>query len=93
MKIKQEQLGIEYDLPDFRQRDIEAFYATLRELNDGKKLSNIEYNGNVVRTAARLGWLKDTAEDDVGDMYPNAVNWLSGEISEAVTTAFDIPGE
>lgn len=93
MKIEQEQLGISYDLPEFLQRDIEAFYATMRELNGNKKQSHIEFNGNLVRTAARLGWLEGITEDGVGDLHPYIVNWLQGEISTAVSAAFDIPGE
>jgi len=93
MKIEQEQLGISYDLPEFLQRDIEAFYATLRKLNGDGKQSHIEYNGNVVRTAAKLGWLDGVEEKDVGGMPPYVVNWLSSELSTAVTAAFDIPGE
>ena len=93
MKIEQEQLGISYDLPEFLQRDIEAFYAMLRKLNGDGKRSNIEYNGNVVRTAAKLGWLDGVEEKDVGGMRPNVVNWLASELSTAVSAAFDIPGE
>jgi len=47
----------------------------------------------VVRTAAKLGWLDGVEEKDVGGMPPYVVNWLSSELSTAVTAAFDIPGE
>jgi len=93
MKIEQEGLGVSYELPDFRQRDVEEFWNIRRELDGGDRLSGTERNGNIVRAAARLGWLEGLKEKDVDDMRPNAVSWLANAIADAIAKAFEVPGE
>jgi len=35
MEIKHEKLGLSYELPDLRQRDVEEYFSTLRLLKEG----------------------------------------------------------
>ena len=93
-KVEHEALGLAVDLPDdLRQRDVEAFFKALREIGGREALSAPERNGNVVRSAARCGWLDGVDEEVIGDWKPPAVTWLAGEIDALVTDAFIIPGE
>ena len=93
-KAEHAKLGLSFDLPDdLRQRDIEAFFKALREIGGREAISSPERNGNVLRSAARCGWLKGVGEDDIGDWKPPAVTWLAGEIDTLVTEAFIVPGE
>lgn len=36
MEIKHERLGIFYELPELRQRDVESYFSALRALRDGR---------------------------------------------------------
>jgi hypothetical protein len=85
------------ELHDLRQRDVEAYYRALREIaqkmgvTSPTRLLGPEYNGSVVRAAARAGWLDGVDEDGVGDMLPARVTELAAEIGDLVEKAYEVP--
>lgn len=94
MEIKHEKLELSFVLPEFRQRDVEAYFKALRDIQGGEvNLSAPEFVGCVVRAAAKCGWLEGATEESVGDMKPAAVMWLSDSIQMAIREATAVPGE
>ena len=94
MKFENEKLGISVELPDMKQRDVEAFFRTVRELQGGDiNVSSPELVGVTVRAAARVGLLPGVNEGDVDDMRPAAVMALSKAFNEHLADALRIPGE
>lgn len=94
MKFENEKLGISVELPDMKQRDVEAFFRTVRELQGGDiNVSSPELMGATVRAAARVGLLTGVKESDIDDMRPAAVMALSTAFNEHLADALRIPGE
>jgi len=89
MKIAHKKLGVEFELPELKQRDVETFFAKLRE--DGAEVSGPEYAGRLARAAASVGWLNGVG--DIGDMKPAVVVWLSSKLNEYIAEALTIPPE
>lgn len=88
--LKHEALGVEYRLPEMRQRDVEAFQkAYLSGVKDCQGV--YEKAGLTVRIAARLGWLAGLSEDVVGDMKPSVCLFLHIGIHNAIREATTIP--
>ena len=94
MKIENRTLGISVELPDLRQRDVEAFFRAVRDLQDGElNVSSPEYTGITVRAAARTGLLPGIDEGDVDDMRPAAVRVLAQGINDHISESLAVPGE
>ena len=92
MRYEHKGLGLSVDLPELSQRQLEAYFAGLREAEvDPAKLSSVEYMGAAAREAAKLGWLNGVG--DVGELPPKHVRWLSGRISAHISEALPIPPE
>ena len=94
-KIEHEGLDLSFELPELTQGRMEDFYRERRKVLDAieGEPSGAEGNGATVRVLARLGWLEGVEEDDVSDMRPAAVMFLSTEFLGIVQEAYAIPGE
>jgi hypothetical protein len=46
MKIKHEKLGLSYELPELRQRDVEAYFSKLRDLR-GRRIGVRQYGEEI----------------------------------------------
>ena len=94
MKIENQALGISVELPELRQRHIEAHFRAVRELQGGElDVSGPEYLGVTTRAAARTGILPGIKEDDVDEMLPAAVLVLARAVNEHIAQALSVPGE
>lgn len=144
--LEHEALGISLDIPEIRQRDMEALIQAERDIRRGREanwqaaidgaaeevrdaviaaqrgkfrpnsvematlvshaaesivrriqrgppdtLADQESNGVWVRAMARLGWLGETDEEDVGEMTPATVRWIAHELLIVLTEAVTIP--
>lgn len=88
-------LGISFAAPDpLLQRDLEAFFKAHRKRGGGTAdQSSFENNGAAVRAACDVGWINGLTADAVDTTRPPAVTWLSGQVTQLIITAHDIPGE
>ena len=94
MKYENEKLGISVELPELRQRDVEAFFRAVRELQGGDlNVSSPEYLGITVRAACRAGLLPGIKEVDIDDKTPAAVHILARAVNDHLAEALRIPGE
>lgn len=92
MRVEHAGLGLDFTLPPLLQRDVEAFYAALRELAPGwRRWPSAEYAGAFVRAAARLGWLPGIVEADIDAMPPGKVLYLGIAIDAHVGAAIAVP--
>jgi hypothetical protein len=81
------------ELPEpFRQRDAEAYYLALSALDGADDVIRIVHTGNIVRAAARVGWVPGLAEENVGDLPPAAVADLAAGIQNRLAKAFQLSG-
>ena len=55
------------------------------------KLAGQETFGIWCRAAARLGWLGNTTEEQVGDMKPAEVRWIADKLVDAILAASTVP--
>lgn len=93
-KCENEKLGISVELPELRQRDVEAFFRAVRELQGGDlNVSSPELVGVTVRAAARVGLLPGVNEGAIDDMRPAAVMALSQAVNDHLAEALRVPGE
>jgi len=94
MKIENQKLEISVELPQLRQRDVEAYFRAARDLQDGElNVSSPEYLGITVRAACRAGILPGYKEADIDDLLPAAVHVLALGINDHISEALRIPGE
>jgi hypothetical protein len=92
MRYEHKKLGFAVDLPDLKQRELEAFFASMREKGiDINKISSVEYAGGAVRLAAELGWLNGLG--DPGGLSPKLIVWIASKISRHVAEVLTIPPE
>lgn len=89
-QVVHEKLGINYEMPELRQRDLEAFQPAYFE-EKAKTPGAYGEAGATVRVAARMGWLAGLKEDAVADMAPNAVLYLAVQIHKHISEAISIP--
>ena len=94
MKIENQALGISMELPELKQRDVEAYFRAARDLLGGEvDVSSPEYQGVTVRAAARAGMLPGIKEDDVGDMSPAATHLLARAVNNHIAESLSVPVE
>ena len=88
-------MGVSATVPDdLRHRDVEAFYKARREFSGGEdNLSSPEQCGNIVRAAAKLGWIDGTKAAGVDELKTAAVIWLSGKVQGEVVGTMRIDPE
>lgn len=90
--IEHAELGLAFDLPALRTRDVDAFYAALRELEPNwRRLPLVERASAFVRAAARCGWLAGVAEAAVGDWPMPHTLWVAGQVDAHFAEALAIP--
>ncbi len=85
MKIENEALGIEYELPDdIIQSELERYddklFGYLDELENSSNV--ILASGAICRAAVYIGWLGETTKDDVANMKPYAIKWLAVQVQQ-----------
>lgn len=94
MKIVHKTLGIDIEMPEILQGQLEEFEVLLQphvaSVNDGS-VQLATFNGAVVRSAAKVGWLPGISEDDVSRMKPNHITFIANEISRALIDAREVP--
>jgi hypothetical protein len=89
--LSQKKLGIEAALVDLKQRDVEAFFAALREIAPAyRQMGTLERAGYYVRAAARAGWLTGVVEAEVDGMAPAAALWLGVRVDKHLGEAITI---
>jgi len=91
MKLENTRYG-EYELlmEDLTQGDVEKFFRTLRQdYPDGADTTSIEFQGNSVRVANKLGWLSPKI-DDVDKSSPKLVRVIAMEINKILAEALEI---
>lgn len=94
MIVEHKGLGLALDLPELRQRDVEAFYAAMRALDpDWRKQPAVERAGDYARAAVRLGWYTGCDEAGIAGMSPAAVWWIGAQVDSHVYAALKIPPE
>lgn len=107
MEVKHSKLGYNFTLPELTQRQLEEFeniFNPMVENVTGVKVA--VFNGCLVKAAAQLEWiplpLKEDEEkhsderlkpDQVGDMNPGAVSFLSTRIGQYISEAREVPPE
>ena len=92
--IEHKSFDIKIELPEITQGTLEE-YETILAKTIGP-LENIEITklqGNIVRAAAQVEWLNGIAIDDVVNMKPSLVVWLSNKITEHINNAKKVPEE
>ena len=67
---------------DIRQRQLEAYEAAFNEYNVEELQGIGRIGGAIVRAAARAGWFKDLAAEDVDGMKPREVRKLMKAVDE-----------
>jgi len=90
-KIVHEKLGVNYELPELLQGEMETFEAEYQTFAEARGIQLSVFSGCVVRTAAKIGWLNGLKEEDVAKMNPGAVLFISNHIAEAIMAAREIP--
>jgi len=87
-------LGLSFDLPHLRQRDVDAWYAALRVFApDWRRYSDAERAGAFAKAAATCKWLPPEwtpqAIDDCDT--PGLVRWIGLQIDAHVGAFITIP--
>lgn len=78
-----------------RQGEVEKFLAARRAVGGTphQPKYGIESDGEFVRAAVSLGWIKGLKLEDVDGMRIREVNELASPIGDWVSEALDLPGE
>lgn len=94
MKIVHKTLGVDVEMPEILQGQLEEFEAIIQPhvalVNEGNA-QLAKFNGAVVRAAVQVGWLPGLSEDDIAKMKPAKVSFLANEVSAALIQAREVP--
>jgi hypothetical protein len=94
MLYEHKKLNVTLELHEITQAQLEAWLKGLRDRASGE-MSAHEYNGHMVREAARAGWIVNAAFDaeGVAALPPQVVRWYAGRISQHYQECITIPPE
>lgn len=91
-RIEQAGLGLAFDLPELRTRDVDALYAALRALvPEWRRMPLSERASGFARAAARCGWLAGVTEAEIADWAFPRTLWLASEIDQHLAEALTFP--
>ena len=91
--IEHKGLGLSVELKDLTQRDLERFYAKLREVElKPENISLPEYAGDLIRIASELDFFNERFED-IDDWKPAKTIYLNGELLRALNESMTVPPE
>lgn len=94
MKIVHKTLGVDIEMPEILQGQLEEFESIIQpdvvSVSEGNA-QLARFNGAVVRAAAQVGWLPGLNPDDIEKMKPAKVSFLATEISGALIQAREVP--
>ena len=94
MKITHKGLGIDYELPEVTQGDMEDIEAELTVPTEEEGRIKIStFNGQLVRMGCKLGWLNGLKEDEIRGMKPAAIDYIAEHIALHINEARQIPLE
>lgn len=91
MKIKNKKFGeFELKLDEVTQGAVEKFFKTLREDHpDNQNITGVEYQGDTVRVALKLGWVEPMFVVD--DVSPAQIRFIATEIQRVLAESLTIP--
>lgn len=89
-QIVHKKLNVTAELKDFSQAQYETYHSTLLALTKGIDTA-ANSNGAVVRAAIKAEFLSGIAYEEVSNLKPAAVKWLTQKISEHVTEITTVP--
>lgn len=90
--IEHKKLKVKIDLADFSQSQYEEYHTKLLEHTKGNASTAVA-SGAVVRAAIEAGFLKGIKLEDIPNMKPNAVSWITKKVHEHVVEVTTIPDD
>ena len=92
MKIQHKTYGYDFDLPEILQGALEIWEKEIEGITIGDIRLNV-FSGMVLRAGIKAGWIpaEIATLENVSQMNPGKVVFLSRRISEAVRQAREIP--
>ena len=90
MIIKHKTLGEwEINLENVTQGKVESFFKTLRtDHPDNANITGVEYQGDTVRVAMKLGWI--TPKFVIDDVSPAQIRFIATEIQRILSEALTV---
>ena len=94
MLIEHKTYGISIEMPEILQGPLEEFEKSLdiNATSEGSVQLAV-FNGSIVRTAVKVGWLPGIDPDKIAGMKPGLVSFLTNKVVRAVQAAREIPPE
>ena len=94
MLVSHKAYGISFEMPEILQGPLEEFEKMLNvnAASEGS-IQLAVFNGSIVRTAAKVGWLPEITPDAVDGMKPGLVSFLTKKIVQAVQEAREVSPE
>ena len=87
MRIEYKKYKYEVLENELTQGGVESFFRALREDYGSDKVSGIEYQGNSVRVANKLGWINP--DINVEESPPGLVRKISEAISQIIAESLE----
>lgn len=92
MVHEHKKLKLQIELKDFSQAQYETYHTRLLEYTRGNQSTAVA-SGGVVRAAIDAGFLLGVVKEEVPEMKPKAVSWITRKIHEHVLEITEIPDD
>ena len=85
-------MTFELKIPEpFLQKDYEKFNMQLQKISGDKEVPIARYRGDMVRAAAKIGWIEGVKESEIGDMEAKDVYRIAQEITKLFVDLVEVP--
>ena len=93
MEIKHKTYNLDFVLPEITQGTLEQFEKFLEKtIEEMGSVKLAVFNGGIVRAAIAAGWV-DISLDEIPNMPPGKITYLSGKITKHVEAARQVAPE